>query len=303
MASQPPQNSDPQSKPARYLQKKNDEITPKIGARDLYKQYDELPFQPFDKSKLFQEEYINNRVEERMRRSEQVADKMNLDVSEKDKFIYKKSSEPYYFHGKLDSYYQDKTKQKYDKISKQNEGYKNPKIGEDNYYKNYVDNAKPVSLDEIDHEIWNVEQNRLNKQKQYNNDLDKQVCINKKIQQKAEKDYKQEILDNKKYQDDVYNKQQSERNAKKMKEQNDFFNTNKKLIETKNEKKLNEQKVNYDYDNKLNEQVKEQMDYIEAKEYMKQENSKRRYKEALDKQVNQQKAKIKRMQDLERGKF
>ena len=45
------------------------------------------------------------------------------------------------------------------------------------------------------------------------------------------------------------------------------------------------------------------MDYIEAKEYMKQENSKRRYKEALDKQVNQQKAKIKRMQDLERGKF
>ena len=88
-----------------------------------------------------------------------------------------------------------------------------------------------------------------------------------------------------------------------MKEQNDFFNTNKKLIETKNEKKLNEQKVNYDYDNKLNEQVKEQMDYIEAKEYMKQENSKRRYKEALDKQVNQQKAKIKRMQDLERGKF
>ena len=303
MASQPPQNSDPQSKPARYLQKKNDEITPKIGARDLYKQYDKLPFQPFDKSKLFQEEYINNRVEERMRRSEQVADKMNLDVSEKDKFIYKKSSEPYYFHGKLDSYYQDKTKQKYDKISKQNEGYKNPKIGEDNYYKNYVDNAKPVSLDEIDHEIWDVEQNRLNKQKQYNNALDQQVNTNKKIQQKAEKDYKQEILDNKKYQDDVYNKQQSERNAKKMKEQNDFFNTNQKLIETKKEKNLNEKKINYDYDNKLNEQVKEQMDYIEAKEYMKQENSKRRYKEALDKQVNQQKAKIKRMQDLERGKF
>ena len=292
-----------QNKPARYLQKKNDEITPKIGARDLYKAYDNLPFQPFDKSKLYQEELINNRVEERMRRSEQVAEKMDLDISQKDKFIYKKASEPYYFHGKLDSYYQDKTKQKYDKISKQNEGYKNPKIGEDNYYKNYVDNAKPVSLDEIDHEIWNVEQNRLNKQKQYNNDLDKQVCINKKIQQKAEKDYKQEILDNKKYQDDVYNKQQSERNAKKMKEQNDFFNTNKKLIETKNEKKLNEQKVNYDYDNKLNEQVKEQMDYIEAKEYNKQENSKRRYREALDKQVNQNRAKIKRMQDLENGKF
>ena len=292
-----------QNKPARYLQKKNDEITPKIGARDLYKAYDNLPFQPFDKSKLYQEELINNRVEERMRRSEQVAEKMDLDISQKDKFIYKKASEPYYFHGKLDSYYQDKTKQKYDKISKQNEGYKNPKIGEDNYYKNYVDNAKPVSLDEIDHEIWNVEQNRLNKQKQYNNDLDQQVCINKKIQQKAEKDYKQEILDNKKYQDDVYNKQQSERNAKKMKEQNDFFNTNKKLIETKNEKKLNEQKVNYDYDNKLNEQVKEQMDYIEAKEYNKQENSKRRYREALDKQVNQNRAKIKRMQDLENGKF
>ena len=292
-----------QNKPARYLQKKNDEITPKIGARDLYKAYDNLPFQPFDKSKLYQEELINNRVEERMRRSEQVAEKMDLDISQKDKFIYKKASEPYYFHGKLDSYYQDKTKQKYDKISKQNEGYKNPKIGEDNYYKNYVDNAKPVSLDEIDHEIWDVEQNRLNKQKQYNNALDQQVNTNKKIQQKAEKDYKQEILDNKKYQDDVYNKQQSERNAKKMKEQNDFFNTNKKLIETKNEKKLNEQKVNYDYDNKLNEQVKEQMDYIEAKEYNKQENSKRRYREALDKQVNQNRAKIKRMQDLENGKF
>ena len=113
------------------------------------------------------------------------------------------------------------------------------------------------------------------------------------IHQKEEMDYKKQIMDNKKYQDDVYNKQENERKAKKMKNQNDFFNTNKELIEQKNQKQLNEKKMKYDFDNKINEQTKEQMEYIEAKNYMKTENNKRRYKEALDKQVNQQKAKDK----------
>ena len=120
--SQPSQNTQ-----SNYLLRKKDEITPKIGQRETYKSYDNTPFEPYEKSKLYQEDYINNRVEQRMRMQEKVAEKMDQGISNKDKCITRKGQEPFYFHGKMENFYIKKTKEKYDQVQKKNEGYKNQK--------------------------------------------------------------------------------------------------------------------------------------------------------------------------------
>ena len=45
------------------------------------------------------------------------------------------------------------------------------------------------------------------------------------------------------------------------------------------------------------------MDYMQEKEYMRNENKKLRYKQALDKQIEQQKIRAKREYDIEHGNF
>ena len=58
---------------------------------------------------------------------------------------------------------------------KKNEGYKVTKEQEDKYFKKYIDNAKPTTLDQIDKELYEDEGRKINKQKQYNKALDDQV--------------------------------------------------------------------------------------------------------------------------------
>ena len=288
--------------PSRLLRKK-DEITPKIGQREAYKAYDKTPFDPYEKSKLYQEDYINNRVEQRMRMQEKAADKMDMGISNKDKFITRKGQEQFYFHGNMENYYIKKTKEKYDKLQKNNEGYKVSKEQEDKYFKNYVDNAKPTTLDDIDRELYEDEGRKINKQQQYNKALNEQINSNRAMKKKFENDYNQRLADSKKVEDEKYLREEKIKEDKRNKNKNDFWNTNKRLIEQKNEAKKLDYNQNVEFDNRINDKVKQQMDYMEEKEYRKKEDKKNRYKQALDKQVKQQKIKRKRDYDIEHGNF
>ena len=87
------------------VHRKKDDITPKIGQREAYRAYDSSPFDPYEKSKLFQEDFINNRVEQRMRMQEKAAENMDQGISNKDKFITRKGQEQFYFHGNMENYY------------------------------------------------------------------------------------------------------------------------------------------------------------------------------------------------------
>ena len=185
-----------------HIPRKKDEITPKIGQREAYRAYDSSPFDPYEKSKLYQEDYINNRVEQRMRMQEQAAEKMDQGISNKDKFITRKGQEQFYFHGNMENYYIKKTKEKYDKLQKNNEGYKVTHEQEDKYFKNYVDNAKPVTLDQIDQELYENEGKRINKQIQYNKALNDQINSNRAMKNKFESDYKQRLDDAKRIEDE-----------------------------------------------------------------------------------------------------
>ena len=285
------------------VHRKKDDITPKIGQREAYRAYDNSPFDPYEKSKLFQEDYINNRVEQRMRMQEKAAEKIDQGISNKDKFITRKGQEQFYFHGNMENYYIKKTQDKYNKLQKQNEGYKVTKDQEDKYFKNYVDNAKPTTLDQIDQELYENEGKRLNKQQQYNKALNDQINSNRAMKNRFETDYKKRLDDAKRIEDEKYYKEQKIKEDNIIKSKNDFVNTNQRLIDQKNEAKKFDYNQNVEFDNKINDKVKKQMDYMEEKEYRRKEDKKNRYKQALDKQVNQQKIRRKREYDIEHGNF
>ena len=285
------------------FQRKKDDITPKIGQREAYRAYDSSPFDPYEKSKLYQEDYINNRVEKRMRMQEKAAEKMDQGISNKDKFITRKGQEQFYFHGNMENYYIKKTQDKYNQLQKHNEGYKVIKEQEDKYFKNYVDNAKPTTLDQIDQELYENEGKRLNKQQQYNKALNDQINSNKAMKNRFETDYKKRLDDAKRVEDEKYYKEQKIKENNRIKSKNDFVNTNQRLIDQKNEAKKFDYNLNVDFDNKINDKVKKQMDYMEEKEYRRKEDKKNRYRQALDRQVNQQKIRRKREYDIEHGNF
>ena len=306
-SNQPPQTSEvpqpQQNQPTSHLLKKKDEITPKIGQRESYKTYDNTPFDPYEKSKLYQEDFYNNRVEQRMRMQEKAAEKMDQGISNKDKFITRKGQEQFYFHGNMENFYIKKTKEKYDKLQKNNEGYKVAKEQEDKYFKNYADNAKPTTLDQIDQELYEDEGRRINKQQQYNKALSEQINSNRAMKKRFEYDYNQRLADSKKAEDEKYQREEKIKEDQRIKNKNDFYNTNKRIVEQKNEAKKFDYKQNVEFDNKVNDKIRKQMDYMEEKEYRKKEDKKNRYKQALDKQVNQQKIRRKREYDIEHGNF
>jgi hypothetical protein len=262
-----------------------------------------IPLSSYERNLYYQQDYINDRVEQRMRMQEKAAEKMDFGISDKDKFITKKGKEQFYFYGDNVDYHIKRTKDKYDLISKKNEGYKVTNEQEDKYYKNYVDNVKPESLDQIDKEYFENEGKKINKQIQYNKDLNDQINNTKAMRNKFEKDYNQRLIDDKKREDEKYLKQEKIKEDKRIKSKNDFRNTNEMLIAQKNEAKKMDYNRNVEFDNAINNQMKKQIDYIEEKEYKRREDRKNRYKQALDKQIDQQKIRRKREYDIEHGNF
>ena len=298
------EESQPQTKIEKTNEIKNkEEIIPNIGKKETYKSFDNSPFAPYERSQLYQQDYINDRVEQRIRMQELAAEKMDQGISNKDKFITKKGQEQFYFYGNMEDYQMKKTKEKYDKVQKKNEGYKNINIKEDKYFKNYVDNAKPTTIEQIDQEYFENEGKKINRQIQYNKDLNEQINKNRAMKNKFEKDYNQRLYDAKKIEDEKYLKEEQKKEDKKIKSKNDFLNTNEMLIAQKNEAKKMDYNRNVQYDNIRNEQIRKQMNYIEEKEYQRKEDKKNRYKKALDKQIVQQKIRKKREYDIENGKF
>ena len=274
-----------------------------IQKQEQKESYEKIPLSSYEKNLFYQQDYINDRVEQRMRMQEKAAEKMDFGISDKDKFITRKGKEQFYFYGDNVDYHIKRTKDKYDLIQKKNAGYKVTNEQEDKYFKNYVDNVKPESLDQIDKEYFENEGKKINKQIQYNKDLSDQINNRKAMRNKFEKDYNQRLIDDKKREDEKYFQQEKIKEDKRIKSKNDFRNTNEMLIAQKNEAKKMDYNRNVEFDNAINNQMKRQIDYIEEKEYKRREDRKNRYKQALDKQIDQQKIRRKREYDIEHGNF
>ena len=250
----------------KEIPQKKEETPQEQVPKGSYKSYDNTPLPPYERSLYYQQDYINDRVEQRIRMQEKAAEKMDFGISDKDKFITRKGKEQFYFYGDNVDYHIKKTRDKYDLITKKNEGYKVTNEQEDKYFKNYVDNVKLESLDDIDRECYENEGKRIKRQNQYNKDLNEQINNSRAMRSKFEKDYNQRLNDDKKREDEKYYKQEKIKEDKKIKSKNDFCNTNEMLIAQKNEAKKLDYNRNVEFDNVINNNMKRQIDYIEEKE-------------------------------------
>ena len=266
----------------KEIPQKKEETPQEQVPKGSYKSYDNTPLPPYERSLYYQQDYINDRVEQRIRMQEKAAEKMDFGISDKDKFITRKGKEQFYFYGDNVDYHIKKT---------------------DKYFKNYVDNVKLESLDDIDRECYENEGKRIKRQNQYNKDLNEQINNSRAMRSKFEKDYNQRLNDDKKREDEKYYKQEKIKEDKKIKSKNDFCNTNEMLIAQKNEAKKLDYNRNVEFDNVINNNMKRQIDYIEEKEYRRKEDKKNRYKQALDRQIDQQRIRKQREYDIENGNF
>ena len=133
--------------------------------------------------------------------------------------------------------------------------------------------------------------------------MNEQINNSRAMRSKFEKDYNQRLNDDKKREDEKYYKQEKIKEDKKIKSKNDFCNTNEMLIAQKNEAKKLDYNRNVEFDNVINNNMKRQIDYIEEKEYRRKEDKKNRYKQALDRQIDQQRIRKQREYDIENGNF
>ena len=108
---------------------------------------------------------------------------------------------------------------------------------EDKYFKNYVDNAKLTTLDQIDQELYENEGKRLNKQQQYNKALNDHINSNRAMKNRFETDYKKRLDDAKRIEDEKYYKEQKIKEDNRIKSKNDFVNINQRLIDQKKRQK------------------------------------------------------------------
>lgn len=263
------------------------------------------PLDTFDKSNLFQQQQIQNKVQERQRRQEMLLDQMEkgTKITGKDKFITNKGREVNYFHGNRENFHAKRVQDKYDKVSKLNENYVDKKIGHDNYYKNYIDNAKPVSLEQIEKEKMADIDKKYADENKYYNALNSQVERNNIIRNKFEEEYKNRMDLDKKRADEKYNKEQGEKEAKRIQRKKDFCDLNSKMIVNKKETMKAQRDNEINFENAVNENVARQMDFMEENEYKKIIDNKNYYKNALDNQMKYQREKQQRNYDIEHGNF
>ena len=123
------------------------------------------------------------------------------------------------------------------------------------------------------------------------------------MRNKFEKDYNERLNDAKKKEEEKYLKNEKIKEDKIIKSKNEFKNTNEMLIAQKNEAKKMDYNRDVEYDNRINDKIKKQIDYMEEKDYRRKEEKKLRYKQALDKQMDQQRIRKKMEYDIENGNF
>ena len=77
------------------------------------------------------------------------------------------------------------------------------------------------------------------------------------MKNRFESDYNQRLADSKKAEDEKYNREEKIKEDKRIKNKNDFYNTNKRIMEQKNEAKKSDYKQNVEFENKINDKIRQ----------------------------------------------
>ena len=264
---------------------------------------------PFVISEKYEKEKIRARVQARIQKAEQARNNLlNYEekISEKDKYITRRGQEtctlPGYVSNRVGM---EKVFDKYEKVSENNQNYKeivDKKPQHENYYKNYIDNKKPLKVDLIAEKKDFIEDKKMH-QKQIVKDWDNQIKTDNSIRDQFEKNYREKLeIDINKYENKI-NKQAKIRRDKIKRNTEDYLKINGKLIEDKKRKNVKNEENDYNYEVMKAKENQKELDLINniEKQYIKEQ--KEEFNRALDEQNKEQQRKYQRLRDIEYGNF
>ena len=250
----------------------------------------ETPMDVQDRLNKLNQTQINNRVQDRIKLSENVAKKMRPNSSiEKDKLIKTNENGVFFLNDPniiSNDYQKQRALDNYNKRALRTsvssvacKGNNNDKPEVEKYYKKYVDNYK-----EPDNNNNKLRSSRSMPRNNYNEELNKQIEDKNRLRYKRDQE-EQERMNNEQRKDyEKFLNKQNEENKKRQRMNEDFIQGNKNLIYLKNKKKENEINKTYEDDYKKAMNVQKELE----NEIIKKKNEDNKKKMELQKELEKQ---------------
>jgi hypothetical protein len=248
-----------------------------------------------DRLNVYNKNRINNQVQQRIQRSEEVAKNMGNGDLNKERLIRENENGVFYFNDDNqigNDYLRQKALEKYRNQARYSSTGKSyfDKPAVDDYYRNYVDNYKIK-------EVENDYDKKLLQQK-YNEELEKQIKENNRLKNKDKYELNRKIKAEQDEDNENYLRKQLELEKKRQLLNSEFLKDNENLMKLRNKRRLNEKNMD-EYNEQKNQQMIQKK--IEDEDYQKQllENQK---KLNLQKDLDNQLKERERRRALEKEK-
>ena len=238
---------------------------------------------------------INNQVQQRIQRSEEVAKNMGNGDLNKEKLIKENENGVFYFNDDNqigNDYLRQKALEKYrssNRYASTGKSYMD-KPGVEDYYRNYVDNYKIKEED-------NGYDKRLLQQK-YNEDLDNQIKENNRIKYRYDFELNRKIRAEQEEDNENYLRQQNELEKKRQLLNDEFLKDNENLVKLRNKRKLNEKNMDEYNEQKNQQMIQKQIDEEDNRKLFLENQKKLNLQKDLDNQLKEKE----RRKALEREK-
>jgi len=227
---------------------------------------------------------INNQVQQRIQRSEEVAKNMGNGDLNKERLIRENENGVFYFNDDNqigNDYLRQKALEKYRssvRYASTGKSY-NDKPAVEDYYRNYVDNYK------IKEEDDGYDKKLL--QQKYNEDLDNQIKENNRIKNRYDFELNRKIKAEQEEDNENYLRQQNELEKKRQLLNDEFLKDNENLVKLRNKRRLNEKNMDEYNEQKNQQMIQKQIDDEDSRKLFLENQKKLNLQKDLDNQLKE----------------
>ena len=227
---------------------------------------------------------INNQVQQRIQRSEEVAKNMGNGDLNKERLIRENENGVFYFNDDNqigNDYLRQKALEKYRSSARYASTGKSycDKPAVEDYYRNYVDNYK------IKEEDDGYDKKLL--QQKYNQDLENQIKENNRIKNRYDFELNRKIKAEQEEDNENYLRQQNELEKKRQLLNDEFLKDNENLVKLRNKRRLNEKNMDEYNEQKNQQMIQKQIDDEDNRKLFLENQKKLNLQKDLDNQLKE----------------
>lgn len=244
----------------------------------------ETPMDIQDRLNGLARKQIFNKVQERIKMSEQVAKKLRTQSVEKERLIKENEKGTFFLNDPdvlCNDYQKKRALDNYNRKLKCSSSTakmtEKPEV--EKYYRKYVDNYKEPETQPL--------KSRKSLVKNYNEELENQIITNQKLRNRKKKEDDDRVLKEQQKDNENFIKEQNELARKKQQMNEDFIRGNRNLMYLKNKKQQNEKlQNNYNDQNNIS-QLQKQLEEEEKQRRDQENEKKRKLQQDLERQVKE----------------